>query len=1113
MKNYLLAFLLFLTFHVNAQYQMIYENSFRNWLPGQGWIMLDNDTITTTAGLQVNGIYAGVPVATLEVLDYMLGVGQLTGDADKIMMTPPVILGATPHMTYYSWNYSSGASVSVWLVRDENDTTLTGLSDSLGISVANGFNSYDLSTAANDTVRIAFRIQGLNAKAVIDNLKIFNYTSMAYVPDVCFRNYLQSVLPAAFSNDSLDYLRNDVLNLTVINHPNSCIQSLEGLQYFPFLQYLNVHDNNINYIPGNPIYYLDSLEVSNNQLNFLPDVPTCTVLRLNNNIVANIPDYFNQYCSAYQAVNNMIDDCFQCTNRFVRADFSGNVRVVKAGCTYYYLTLPPNNPQLPPIVCSQEKGVVGGIVYYDVDQNGVFDSTDFQMFNQRIHFYQGLDLFTNLHGRYAVTTDTGFINMDVTAIPSNFNCVNPLVDTLHDEEIIYHDFQIISTSTSVDLGVNVNATGTTRVGETLSLNLNIYNHGTSTETGNFTMNIPPGFIVDTFQYGTIGNDTLYWSASVTPFGSVNNLVILIPDTVISQQDFIFNAEVTINNDIYTVNNTDSVLIHVLPPQITWSPWDNGGFPFDPNNKLVNTPSVPPGFNDYLEYNINFQNIGTANATRVLVRDYLPSQLDLSTFEFISSSHPCEVILEGDTMLNFVFYPIALTPDSIDPVNSHGHLWFRIKPYSALQIGDTIRNSAEIYFDTQPAVVTEQCLVWADTIGATLLGIASTSDTIQVHIDSLVAADIIGLYSDLIDRSINNAAGLSFSVIDTSIASFINGNVFQGHIAGITMVIVTYQNFTDTFYIEVLHNTIYIQSTVQRLCGEGDVQFHANGFIQPVAVVWSFPGDYPPVASSLNPIIHYDTPGTYGITFTAYWTNDTVVINEPVYIVVDSTPVVNITGNDTICFGNFSILDAGAGYSTYLWNNTSTTQTIAVGVGGTYIATVTGANGCTGSGSFQLLTVPVDTTVSVSGNVLTSNQPNAVYQWFSCLSGIINGATNQSLVAPQTGSYSVSITIGDCITFSNCIGVTVTGLAETVSPHSILFYPNPVGQSLHIQPLTVSGATTIRFIDISGRIIMESNLMLQSGQDTEIPLNDLASGIYMMQLLNDDISLLYKLQKL
>ncbi len=236
-------------------------------------------------------------------------------------------------------------------------------------------------------------------------------------------------------------------------------------------------------------------------------------------------------------------------------------------------------------------------------------------------------------------------------------------------------------------------------------------------------------------------------------------------------------------------------------------------------------------------------------------------------------------------------------------------------------------------------------------------------------------------------------------------------------------------------------------------------------------------------------------------------------NTPLYIAPDSTIVVNITGNDTICNGNFSILDAGTGFSSYQWSNSSTTQTIIAGTTGTYIVTVTDINGNTGIDSFDLISVNVDTSVSVSGNSINSNQSNAAYQWYSCLTGIINGATSQSFIAPQSGSYSVSITIGDCNTFSNCIGVTVTGLDETLSAPSILFYPNPIGQALHIKSLSISGATILRLADISGRIIMERNLMLQSGQDLQIPLNDMASGIYMIQLLNADTSLLYKLQKL
>jgi len=68
--------------------------------------------------------------------------------------------------------------------------------------------------------------------------------------------------------------------------------------------------------------------------------------------------------------------------------------------------------------------------------------------------------------------------------------------------------------------------------------------------------------------------------------------------------------------------------------------------------------------------------------------------------------------------------------------------------------------------------------------------------------------------------------------------------------------------------------------------------------------------------------------------------------DQVSVVVNPLPVVNL-GADTITCANYPvvILNAGTGFSAYHWNNNTTTQTTTATIPGTYVATVTDANGC------------------------------------------------------------------------------------------------------------------------------------------------------------------------
>jgi hypothetical protein len=56
-------------------------------------------------------------------------------------------------------------------------------------------------------------------------------------------------------------------------------------------------------------------------------------------------------------------------------------------------------------------------------------------------------------------------------------------------------------------------------------------------------------------------------------------------------------------------------------------------------------------------------------------------------------------------MEFKFDNILLPDSNINEPMSHGYISYRIKPKSTLITGDTIRNSASIYFDFNPPIIT------------------------------------------------------------------------------------------------------------------------------------------------------------------------------------------------------------------------------------------------------------------------------------------------------------------------------------------------------------------------------------------------------------------------
>jgi hypothetical protein len=103
---------------------------------------------------------------------------------------------------------------------------------------------------------------------------------------------------------------------------------------------------------------------------------------------------------------------------------------------------------------------------------------------------------------------------------------------------------------------------------------------------------------------------------------------------------------------------------------------------------------------------------------------LDSNLDAETFEVINYSHYNTVTLM-DGILDFRFPNILLPDSASNPNGSQGFVQYRIKPIANLPVGTQIENTAHIYFDFNPAVVTNTTVNnFTTTVGNTTLPQAS-----------------------------------------------------------------------------------------------------------------------------------------------------------------------------------------------------------------------------------------------------------------------------------------------------------------------------------------------------------------------------------------------------
>jgi trimeric autotransporter adhesin len=178
-----------------------------------------------------------------------------------------------------------------------------------------------------------------------------------------------------------------------------------------------------------------------------------------------------------------------------------------------------------------------------------------------------------------------------------------------------------------------------------------------------------------------------------------------------------------------------------------------------------------------------------------------------------------------------------------------------------------------------------------------------------------------------------------------------------------------------------------------------------------------------------------TAGTYTVTVTdANGCSTTDAVSVSISNVL--TPAITANGSTTICQGQTLTLNAGSGYTSYLWSNGSQSQFIDVTAGGTYDVNVSNVDGCAGSASINITVNQLpNAVVTASGStnlcpgasvVLTASNTFATYVWN------LGNQTTPSITVTQAGSYTVTVTdpVNGCSATSQPVNVTQ---AQTVQP--------------------------------------------------------------------------------
>jgi uncharacterized repeat protein (TIGR01451 family) len=161
----------------------------------------------------------------------------------------------------------------------------------------------------------------------------------------------------------------------------------------------------------------------------------------------------------------------------------------------------------------------------------------------------------------------------------------------------------------------------------------------------------------------------------------------IPGGTPAGTPLLFDVLLSNANEINASNNLNSITCFVSNS-------------LDPNFKDVNQPTfLNPQLTEELIYTIHFENEGNASAANIYVTDELSALLDLSTFKFLNTSHSCNYQIDTVSRVLTVNYnSINLLSNQVDAELAKGSFSYSLKEISSIQLNDTIKNQASIYFD-------------------------------------------------------------------------------------------------------------------------------------------------------------------------------------------------------------------------------------------------------------------------------------------------------------------------------------------------------------------------------------------------------------------------------
>ena len=557
------------------------------------------------------------------------------------------------------------------------------------------------------------------------------------IPDSKLQTTLEYYFPECFNNTGqLDTVCAGSLSITGFGVEGLEIQSLEGMQYFKTLSSFYCGDNlftelKFKFLPpnitelhasGNQIQLIDSfpknlkyIDLAYNALKSLPELPSSLqTVSLSNN-----PDLT---CLPYLPANLTFIGINQTGIQCIPNKPNGLTN------TIYRLCNPVNNSRkclaLP---------LISGKVFVDLNKNGIKDPDE--------AYRKGIQVAIASEGLYTFSNDTGYYELSVPLIDTYDVSANTPYYSSNTKKVtaigfgvhVKNDIPLQITEELKDLAVSVLNYNVARPGFGLAFKIEIDNIGSAAGTADVQFTLPALYTIDSASIaGMMQAGIITWQSVNLQPGETKSIIVYGT----------LDASATLGNNL-------GVSVKIIPSSEDYSTVNNQAQlnliiqgAYDPNNKQgpekIHIQKIIQ--REYIDYIIRFQNTGTDTAFTVVLSDRLDTKLIPSTLEFLTASHNCRTVIEGQQVY-FIFENILLPDSSINNPGSCGFVTFRIKALETLITGENIPNYADIYFDYNDPITTNTVYSIIEDPVATGLSPAVNAQHIQIFPNPVVNGNV------------------------------------------------------------------------------------------------------------------------------------------------------------------------------------------------------------------------------------------------------------------------------------------------------------------------------------------------------------------------------------